>query len=182
MLSRASFDNFTEYSGSGAFLVSSSDPNGRHREGVPAGVVRSARQAYEQNGIVFACIAARMALFSEARFQFQSTVDRHLFGTTDLAMLEYPWPNATAGELLARLEQDVSTAGNSYIRKVTPADGSDPLLVQMRPECVTIISEQRADDAGRIYKVPVGYAEDLTPLGITDRDPQVYSPAEVAHY
>jgi len=60
-----------------------------------------------------------------------------------------------------------------------PADGSDPLLVQMRPDCVTIISEQREDDAGRIYKVPVGYAEDLTPLGITDRDPQVYTPDEV---
>jgi hypothetical protein len=65
---------------------------------------------------------------------------------------------------------------------VTPADGSDALLVQMRPDCVTIVSEQRTDDAGRIYKVPIGYSEDLTPLGITDRDPQFYSAGEVAHY
>jgi phage portal protein BeeE len=182
LLSRASFDNFTEYSGSGAYLVTTSDPSGRHKEGAPPGTVRSAREALAGNGVVFACIAARAAIFSEARFQFQSTVDKHLFGTTDLGLLEYPWPNATAGELLARLEQDVSTAGNSYIRKVSPADGGDPLLVQMRPDCVTIISEQREDDMGRIYKVPVGYAEDLTPLGITDREPQVYSPDEVAHY
>lgn len=182
MLSRASYNNYTDYSYSGAYLVSSSDPSGRYREGVPAGIVRHARDAYQANGIVFACVAARMALFSEARFQFQSTVDRHLFGTTDLAMLEYPWPNATAGELLARLEQDVSVAGNSYIRKVTPQDGSDPLLVQMRPDCVTIVSEERYDDAGRIYKVPVGYAEDLVPQGYTDRPPQVYSADEVAHY
>ena len=182
MLARASYNNFTEFSGSGAYSVSSSDPSGRYKEGIPAGIVRSARQAYEQNGIVFACIAARMALFSEARFQFQSTIDRHLFGTQDLAMLEYPWPNATAGELLARLEQDVSVAGNSYIRKVTPGDGSDPLLVQMRPDCVTIVSEERYDDAGRMYKVPVGYAEDLTAQGYTDRPPQFYSADEVAHY
>ena len=67
-------------------------------------------------------------------------MDRHLFGQSSLSLLEYPWPNATAGELLARLENDVSTAGNSYIRKVSPADGSDPLLVQMRPDCVTIVS------------------------------------------
>ena len=182
LLARASYNNMTEYSASGAYLVSTSDPYGRAREGVPAGIVRSARQAYESNGIVFACIAARMALFSEARFQFQSTVDRHLFGTTDLALLEYPWPNATAGELLARMEQDVSVAGNSYIRKVNPGDGSDPLLVQMRPDCVTIVSEERYDDAGRIYKQPIGYSEDLTPLGVTDREPQFYSTDEVAHY
>jgi phage portal protein BeeE len=182
VLGRASFNNFTEYSGSGAYLVTASDPSGRSKEGAPAGAVRSAREALAGNGVVFACIAARSAIFSEARFQFQSTVDKHLFGTTDLGLLEYPWPNATAGELLARLEQDVSTAGNSYIRKVNPADGGDPLLVQMRPDCVTIISEQREDDAGRLYKVPVGYAEDLVPLGITDREPQVYSPDEVAHY
>ena len=181
MLARTD-SGYNEYMYSGAYQVSASDPSGRYKEGVPAGIVRHARDAYESNGVVFACIAARMALFSEARFQFQSTVDRHLFGTTDLAMLEYPWPNATAGELLARLEQDVSVAGNSYIRKVNPADGSDPLLVQMRPDCVTIISEERFDDAGRVYKVPVGYAEDLAPMGVTDRPPQVYSAAEVAHY
>ena len=149
MLARASYNNFTENSASGAYLVSTSDPSGRHKEGAAAGVVRSAREAYASNGIVFACIAARMSLFSEARFKLQSTVDMHLFGTPDLRLLEYPWPNATAGELLARMELDVSTAGNSYIRKVEPSDGSDPLLVQMRPDCVTIVSEERADERSR---------------------------------
>lgn len=182
MLARASYDNMTEYSGSGAYLVSSSDPSGRYREGIPAGIVRTARDALAGNGVVFSCIAARASLFSEARFQFQSTADKHEFTDQRLSMLEYPWPNATAGELLARLEQDVSTAGNSYIRKVVPADGSDPLLVQMPPDCVTIVSEERYDDAGRTYKVPIGYAEDLTAQGYANRPPQVYSTAEVAHY
>ena len=123
-----------------------------------------------------------MALFSEARFQLQSTVDKHLFGNKGLALLEYPWPNADAGELLARLEQDVTTAGNSYMRKATPADGADDLLVQMRPDCVVIVSEEKRDSLGRIYKQPVGYLEDLKPLGITDREPQFYSTDEVCHY
>lgn len=182
MLSRASVSGANENTISGAYLISSQDPSGRYKEGATAGVVRNAREAFAANGVVFACIAARSSLFSEARFKFQSTIDQRLFGTPDLRLLEYPWPNATAGELLARMELDVSTAGNSYIRKVAPGDGSDPLLVQMRPDCVTIVSEERYDDAGRLYKVPVGYEEDLTPQGYTDRPPQVYSTAEVAHY
>ena len=181
MLARTD-SGYNEYMYSGAYAVTTSDPSGRGREGVPAGIVRTAREAYTRNGIVFSCIAARMALFSECRFQLQSTVDRHLFGQSSLSLLEYPWPNATAGELLARLENDVSTAGNSYIRKVVPADGSDPLLVQMRPDCVTIVSEERTDDVGRTYRLPAGYSEDLTPLGITNRDPQFYSTDEVCHY
>jgi phage portal protein BeeE len=144
-------------------------------------VVRHARQAYEANGIVFACVAARMALLSEASFKFQSVIDKHLFGNQDLGLLEYPWPNATAGELWARMEQDDSTAGQAYIRKAQPADGTDALLVQMRPDCVTIVSEERRDDQGRTYKIPAGYAEDLKVLGV-EREPQFYDVSEVAHW
>ena len=163
-------------------MVSSSDPSGRHKEGIPAGVVRSAREAYSANGIVFACIVARIALLSQGRFLLESTADEHTFTDQRLSILEYPWPGATTAELFARMEHDVCTAGNSFIRKVAPSDGSDPLLVQMRPDCVTIVSEERLDDAGRIYKVPVGYAEDLVPQGISDREPQVYGTDEVAHF
>jgi len=44
MLGRASYDNMTEYSGSGAYLVTTSDPSGRQKEGAPPGTVRSARE------------------------------------------------------------------------------------------------------------------------------------------
>lgn len=179
-LNRAAGYNEAMYSG--AYYVTAQDSQGRGREGAPAGFVRHAREAFAENGVVFACIAARMALFSEARFQYQSTIDKHLFGNTDLSILEYPWPNATAGELLARMEQDISTAGNSYIRRAVPADGTDAQLVQMRPDCVTVVSEQVRDEAGRIFKRPVGYLEDLKPLGIMDRDPQLFDVDEVAHY
>ena len=167
---------------SGAYYVSTSDPSGRSREGAAEGIIRQARDAYAANGIVFACIVARMALLSQARFLFQSTADKHVFTDQRLSILEYPWPGATTAELFARMEHDVCTAGNSFIRKVNPADGSDPLLLQMRPDCVTIVSEEKRDDMGRIYKQPIGYSEDLVPLGITDREPQFYSTAEVAHF
>jgi len=109
-------------------------------------------------------------------------VDKHLYGNTGLLLLEYPFPGATAGELLARLEQDISLAGNSYWRKTVPADGGDPLLSQIRPDCVTIVSAEHRDEAGRTYREVVGYLEDLSALGITDRKPQFYSTDETAHY
>ena len=181
MLSRVD-QGYNEHMYSGAYQIAASDPYGRGREGVAAGIVRHAREAYERNGVVAACELVRTALFSDARFKFQSAVDDHIFGNQDLAILEHPWPNATQGELLTRMTQDDTTAGNCFIRKAAPADGGADRLIRMRPECVTIVSEQKTDDMGRIYKEPAGYAEDLAPLGITDREPQVYAVSEVAHY
>ena len=101
---------------SGGYFVTSegykgSGPRGRKQERPNAGFAAQVRDAYQSNGPVFSCILARMMLFSEARFQFQSTVDKHLFGNTDLRILEKPWPNATTGELLARMEQDCQPVG-----------------------------------------------------------------------
>lgn len=167
---------------SGAYPVPATDSSGRSKEGVAAGIVNTAREAYESNGIVFACIAARAALFSQAEFCWQSMVNQHTFGTTDLGLVQNPWPNATSAELLARMEQDVSTAGGPYIRRAVPADGTGAQLVQMRPDCVTIISEQATDSMGRVFKRPIGYAEDLKPLGDYDRPPQFFTTDEVAHF
>ena len=68
------------------------------------------------DGVVFGVILARLSLFSEAEFKFQRKADKSLYGTEALAILEDPWPNGSTGELLARMEQDVSMAGNAYIR------------------------------------------------------------------
>lgn len=182
-LLRMSVDNAWEGTYSGAYQIPSADSSGRSKEGVSAGIVRSAREAYAANGVVFACLAARQALFSEASFVWQSMIDKHLFGTTDLGLLQAPWPGATEGELLTRLEASDSTAGNAFIRRVDPGDGGDPQLYEMRPERVTIISEEAYDTQGRVYKRPVGYAEDLQPYGsYDDKDQQIFSPDEVCHY
>lgn len=92
--------------------------------------------AYKSNGVVFACMLARQSLFSEARFQFRRMVSGRpgdLFGTADLAILEVPWPNGTTGDLLARMEQDASLAGNCFIARIGDR------LKRLRPDWVTIV-------------------------------------------
>jgi hypothetical protein len=184
LLGRMTVDNAWEGTWSGAYQIPATDSSGRTKEGVAAGIVRNAREAYAANGVVAACLTARMSLFSEASFTWQSMIDKHLFGTTDLGLLQEPWPNATEGELLARLELGDSTAGNAFIRRVDPGDGSRPRLYEMRPENVVIISEEAFDSQGRVYKHPVGYSEDLRPYGgdYGDKDVQIFTPDEVCHY
>jgi HK97 family phage portal protein len=182
LLSRDAGQGGSEWTLSGAFQVPTTDLRGRSAEGVPGGVVQHARRAFEDNGPVFACIAARMALFSEAEFKLQDRRDQHLMGSPDLSLLEHPWPNATSGDLWTRMEQDDSTAGNAYIRLARPSDDdSDPMLVRMRPDTVSIVSQELVDDMGRPFKIPIGYQEDLSVLGI-NRRPQFYDVSEVAHY
>ena len=96
-----------------------------------------ARSAYMANGIIFALVGVRMRLFSEVRFQWQDMArgPGKLFGTTDLALLEQPWPGATTGDLLARIEQHVSLAGNAYVYR----DDRRNRLKVLRPDWVTIV-------------------------------------------
>lgn len=148
-----------------------------NRETAEPGIVRLARLAYRDNGIVFACFAVQQWLFAEARFKFQSAVDDHLFGNQDLAIVEHPWPNGDSGDLLSRMIRD-GGLGNAYIRKVLPGDGGDPQLLTMRPEGVTIISTESLDSMGRTWRHPIGYAEDMGP----GREPQFYTTDEVGHF
>jgi len=181
MLARA--DGYNEQMYTGAVQVGGVDAYGRDREGAIPGVVRTAQEAMAANGIVFGCMAARVGLFSEVRFQFQRLADQSLFGDKALSLLEHPWPNGDTGDLLGRVEQDGgTTAGNAYIRRVAPRDDTDQLLVRMAPATVTIISEERNDDLGRPYKIPVGYMQDMNAAYGIDIEPQLFSIDEVAHY
>jgi len=134
--------------------------------------------AYRAAGPVFSCILARGLLFSEARFQWQQ-LDRGrpgaLFGDQGLALLERPWPNGTTGELLWRAEQDVSLAGNFYLRLHRGR------LWRLRPDRMTIVlgsqldvqdvsSAIDAEVAGYLYNPGTG--ESAIPL----------LPEEVAHW
>jgi phage portal protein BeeE len=133
--------------------------------------------AYKANGVVFACMLARMLLFSEARFQFrQRRAGRpgDLFGTGDLSLLEVPWRNGTTGGLLSRMIQDVDLAGNFF-----GARRPGPQIARMRPDRVTIVLGSRT---GReIDNEVVGYAYD--PTG-TDKaeDIEIFLPEGVAHF
>ncbi len=90
------------------------------------------------NPIVFAVAAIRTQLFSEARFQFQQLRNGKpgdLFGTSDLQILEEPWPGHTTRDLLTQVEMDVVTQGQSYWVK------NDGYLLRLEGSKVYIVTE-----------------------------------------
>ena len=63
--------------------------------------------ALKGSGIVFSCIQKRWQVFSQARFlwrRFDQGRPQDLFGSSELDLLENPWPNGTTGELLTLAE------------------------------------------------------------------------------
>jgi hypothetical protein len=110
---------------------------------------------------------------------FQANDDKHLFGNTDLAKLEEPFgPGSTTGELLARMQQDRSLAGNAYI---WDAPGEDR-LVRLRPDWTTIISEQVQVSGGGHYRQKIGYWWE-PPKSVLGQGTGFFIPAdEVVHW
>jgi len=113
------------------------------REPIPNSFLSYASSGYMGNGVVFACVLARLNLFAQATFKFQNLSDLRLFGTEALRLLESPWPGGTTGDLLARMEQDASLSGNAFVWKVAP-----DRLVRLRPDRVQIVSFLWTDGEG----------------------------------
>jgi len=101
--------------------------------------------AYKRNGVIYACMRARLSVFSEARFMYREinkgrpgnlfgdSSDLRTSGSRGLQLLGSPWPNGTTGDLLTRMLQDADLAGNAYwtVRKGN--------LRRMRPDWVMIV-------------------------------------------
>jgi phage portal protein BeeE len=146
-----------------------------------SGIVKS-------NGPIFALTLARMQVFSQARFQwarYERGEETDLFGSPELGVLERPWPGGTTADLLARMELDVTAAGNAYIRRIRRVRRGRVTvdrLVRLRPDWVTIVlgSEEDAEHPAEAADVELlGYV--YTPNGDTSRM-VVLEPDEVAHY
>jgi len=160
-------------SGAAVFTSSYGSPD---REAILPGIGQASQQAFGNNGVVFAAIIQRMLLLAEAELQFQRLSDKSLFGDQRLQRLERPWPDGTSGELLARMEQDVSWAGNAYIW-----DAGDQ-LVRWRPDWVTIISRITRGPNGP-YRVITGYHyEPPQQAQPAYGPPQDATPEEVVHW
>lgn len=137
---------------------------------------------YKSNGIVFAIILARMLLFTEARFAWfeinENGEDGRPKGRDGLEVLETPWPNCGTGELLARMEQDVSLGGNFYAVR----EGSR--LRRLRPDWVTIVLT--APPAESTYSDVAGYwyhpGRSYQSAGEPGPGDDVYLPGELAHF
>ncbi len=108
----------------------------------------------------FAAQMVRSLVLSQARFTFRnrpsSGKSGRMFGTRALAPLERPWPNATTGQMIARMEMHAGLAGNAYVTNRTPGR-----LRVLRPDWVAIIfgSHQEPEDAATALDGEIiGYA------------------------
>jgi phage portal protein BeeE len=151
--------------------------------------------AYKASGVVFACIAARQYVFSEARFQYRRFTNGRpepLFGDASLSLLEQPWPGGTTGELLARMEVDASLAGNFYATTAddagrfgaASAGGAGRRIVCMRPDWVTLVIGSRSGDPYALDARVIAYEYAPPANSKTKGDPQkvLLLPSEVCHY
>jgi len=113
--------------------------------------------ALSADPVVFAAEARRLNIFGQARFAWRQFIDgkpQTLFGNSDLAILERPWPGGTTGKLLKRKLLDADMAGNGYTVEI------GGVLVRLRPDWVDIVLAPRMapydqHDAGAL--VQVGY-------------------------
>jgi phage portal protein BeeE len=130
-----------------------------------------------RNPIVAACISVRAMVFSEVRFAFQRYAAGRpgdFYGTTALSVLEQPWPSASTGDLLARMEVDASLYGNSY----WVIQNNE--LVRLDPSRVVIATADVIDMASsRTYSQRlVGYAV----VDGAGNEVAFFPSNEVAHY
>lgn len=162
-------------------LGSWSFPSSGEFERIGSDYIDYVDDAYKANGIVFACVLARLLPFSEARFQFQQMQGGRpgrLFGTPALELLDEPWANGTTGDLLARMEQKASLAGNFYATRI------DGRLREMRPDWVTVVSGVKGDPTGSPFDLGaeiLGYIYHPKGTG-REHEPVLLSPEAVVHY
>lgn len=149
---------FWEGEASGAAIVFSGSAGGNKEQTVTS-LVSEAQRMYQCNGVVWSVILARIMVFSQARFCFQTLADKKTFGKQSLGILEYPWPNGTTAELLSRMVQDADLAGNAYVWR---ADVDR--LVRVPPQEVTIVSKE-VDG----IRTVLGYDWDPTPTLFGER-------------
>lgn len=157
----------------------------------PGEYLSLAQHVYKRNGPVFALMAVRALVFSEARFQFQKMREGRpgdLFGDRRLTLLETPWENGSTGELLARMLRDADLAGNAFVAR---RDILDPVTFEvtgerlrvLRPDWVTIIMGSNADPemfGDAIDAEVLGYA--YHPHGRTIDEADIILPGDMAHF
>jgi len=130
--------------------------------------------AYKRGGVVAACVAARMHVLGQLRFQwqrFRGGRPEGFFADQDLAILERPWRGGTTQNLVSRMESHDSLAGNAYVLR-RPAR-----LRVLRPDWVSIVMGTELETDDPMDADVLGYL--YTPPG---HEPRMFAASEVAHY
>lgn len=182
MASINSFDDWVGLWGLDGLPMMLQTTMGRTEETSDGSFVGLVQGAYLRNSIVFACLAVRARLFSEARFQFQQLrrgTPGNLFGTADLALLERPEPGKTTRDLLQSAILDADLGGNGFLL------GRPDAIRRVRPDWMTIAygSKRRDSELGSWDPDAevIGYG--YYPGGYGSGEKVItYLPEEIAHF
>lgn len=161
------------YGGFSALGITQTQP-GQAAEKAPTDLPGYA-QLFATNPVIWACMVARMSVFSAPRFTWQrlnNGAPSQMFGTPELRLLETPWPGGTTQDLLARVIQDADMAGQSYWTRF------DNEAVRMRPDWVQIVLERRRHPHGG----DLGWRRYGYLYQEPGCDPVFLWPEEVAHF
>jgi phage portal protein BeeE len=148
---------------------------------IPSGQVGEiiARESI-RDPIVMACMTIRIQIFSEVTFAFQAySAGRpgELSDSPRLQLLREPWPEASTGDLLARMEMDGQMYGNSYWVTSTEQPNT---LTRLEPARVKILTGDVSDNL-----TDKAYGQFLVGYAVYDRKQDTVStfgPDEVVHY
>ena len=157
-------------------------PQVGEKEPIGNSFIDYAEEIYKKSGPVFTCLFIRQFLFSEVRFQWRRIEDGRpgpLFGTPELSLLENPWEHGTTGELLGRMEQNNSLAGNFYAARVEDEHGKR--LRVLRPDWVKIVTGSPSDDPFDYRARVVGYVYQSEPRR-GKSDPVTFLPEQIVHW
>lgn len=121
------------------------------RESLGNGFEDYVHNLYKANGAIFAVIAARCRIFSQANFMYMK-YDKgrpgDLFSNESLGILQRPWQNGTKGEMLTHMDVDVAMAGNNYLTVADKAGNigpsrvkaeNEPFVARLRPDWVQLV-------------------------------------------
>jgi hypothetical protein len=152
-------------------------------EGMGSDFATLVSRAYKGNAVVAACELTRMALVSEARPKWRNLDRRNLFGTTDLGVLERPWPGGTFRQLASRMMLNADMAGTAFVgrRRERP----DRLML-MRPDWVVMVLGSQDDPDGAQFAMdadllgvmyyPGGQGQGRDPVPLLADEVAVWSP------
>lgn len=138
------------------------------------------RLALQASPPAFAAQMVRALVLSQARFTFRNPpwmtgTPRRTFGNTGLALLERPWPNATTGNLIGRMEWHAGLTGNAFVYR------QPGRLRVLRPDWTAIIWGSQAEPdwaSGALDAELIGYVY----RNRGTEKPQLLLPADVAHW
>lgn len=181
--------NMVGAGGLGAMLGLNTTMPGQKAETIDNNFAGYVMGGFASNAIIFGLEQVRLRVFSQARFQWQALENGRptkLFGTSELAGLEAPWPGGITSDLLAVMLLHADFAGNSYSTRqpsyVRPGDGE---VVCLRPDWTQILLAPRPGPSGGtlgLRRVGYAYFQD----GIHGRDvdgaDEVFLAGEVAHF